>query len=433
MTTEISRKGFLQMGGGVLAGTSLAGFLAACGGSDSGNAASSTELLKLTNDKITWEKWFAETGQAAKAAGAIGWKPVEHSDTTTYQAAIKTTGNTPKVSDLFSWWSGWLMKELVDTSMVADVTSIWGENGDVYSEGLRDAFTFEGKQYGIPLNVSYWPTFYNKKTFAKHGVEVPTTWDEFIAVCKKLKAADVTPLGATVEARFPGFVYFQELMIRTSPALYTELMDGKRKYTDPEVVDVMNRWREMIGEGYFSDPASVTIGTGTNNFPQYFKRGEIAMVTWGGWLEPSLIEAGIVPGTDYGAFVMPNIESDAGSNLIYETGPLCIAQNGKRRDDAVAAASWFASKAGQEKWIEVTGFSSPRSDVPSGNVVDQEVDKTITEGDYTLINRYWEATPHEIVEVGVDQFCKFMLEPGDPKPFLETIQQSADQAWSAVS
>jgi ABC-type glycerol-3-phosphate transport system substrate-binding protein len=421
------------MGGGVLASTSLAGFLAACGGDDEGGAASGSSLLKLTNDKITWEKWFAETGQAAKAAGAIGWKPSEHSDTTTYQAAIKTTANTPKVSDLFSWWSGWLMKELVDASMVADVSTIWQENGDVYSEGLRDAFTFDGKQYGIPLNVSYWPTFYNKKTFEKHGVEVPTTWDEFLAVCKKLKAADVFPLGATVEARFPGFVYFQELMIRTSPALYTELMDGKRKYTDAEVVDVMNLWGDMIRKGYFCDPSSVTIGTGTNNFPQYFKRGEIAMVTWGGWIEPSLIEAGIRPGDDYGAFVMPNIEADAGNNLIYETGPLCVAQNGKRREDAMKAASWFASKEGQEKWIEVTGFSSPRSDVASGNVVDQEVDKTITDGGFALLNRYWEATPHDIVEVAVDQFDKFMLKGGDPMPILQTIQKQADQSWASVS
>jgi multiple sugar transport system substrate-binding protein len=50
-----------------------------------------------------------------------------------------------------------------------------------------------------------------------------------------------------------------------------------------------------------------------------------------------------------------------------------------------------------------------------------------------MLNRYWEATPHDIVEVAVDQFGKFMLKSGDPAPILETIQKQADQSWANVS
>jgi len=430
VTREISRKHFLQVGGGAIAAGTLASFLAACGGS--GSSGDGGGMLKFSNDKITWKDWFVETGRLARDAGAIGWRPTEYSDTTTYQAAIKTTGNTPKVPDMFSWWSGWLMKELVDASMLADVSSIWEREGSAYSAGLKDAFTFDGKQYGVPLNVAYWPTFYNKRVFRENGLEVPRTWDEFIAVCERLKSAGVTPLGTTIEARFPSFVYFQEFLVRTSPQLYRDLMDGRAKYTDPEVVDVMRLWGDLIRRGYFNDPSAVSIGTGANNFPQYFKPGRIAMVTFGGWLEPTLVEAGMRPGEDYGAFIMPNIEADAGNNLIYETGPLCVAQNGQRKDDTMKAVGWWASRDGQRAWIEASGFASARSDVPSANPVDQEIDRTITDGRYQLLNRYWEATPHEIVEVGVDQLAKFMLDPGDPKPILETIQKQADTSWASV-
>jgi ABC-type glycerol-3-phosphate transport system substrate-binding protein len=430
VTSEISRKKFLQVGGGAIAAGSLASFLAACGGG--GSSSGDSGMLKFSNDKITWKDWFVETGRLAERAGAIGWKPTEYSDTTTYQAAIKTTGNTPKVPDMFSWWSGWLMKELVDASMLADVSSIWEREGSAYSDGLKEAFTFDGKQYGVPLNVAYWPTFYNKRVFREQGLEVPTTWDEFTAVCDRLKSAGITPLGATIEARFPAFVYFQEFLVRTSPQLYRDLMAGRAKYTDPEVVDVMNLWGDLIRRGYFSDPSAVSIGTGANNFPQYFKPGRIAMVTFGGWLEPTLVEAGMRPGEDYGAFVMPNIEADAGNNLIYETGPLCVAQNGQRKDDTMKAVGWWASRDGQRAWIDASGFASARSDVASANPVDQEIDRTITDGRFQLLNRYWEATPHEIVEVGVDQLAKFMLDPGDPKPILETIQKQADTTWAAV-
>jgi ABC-type glycerol-3-phosphate transport system substrate-binding protein len=411
----------------------LASLLAGCGSDDDGGGGGGGDPLKMTNDKIAWKDWFAATGKAAAAAGAVGWNPVEFSDTTSYQAAIKTTGNTPKVSDMFSWWSGWLMKELVDAGMLADVSSIWQAQGDAYSPGVRDALTFDGKQYGVPLNIAYWVTFYNKHTFDEHKVDVPTTWDEFTGACEQLKAADVTPLGCTIDGRWPGFVVWQELMIRKDPALYTAIVDGKAKYTDPGVVDVMNIWGDMIKKGWFSDPSATTIGTGNNNFPPSFKQGKIAMLTWGTWFEPTFEAAGIKGGDDYGAFVTPNIESSAGNNLIFETGPWCVGARGSRLEDAMKATEWFASKEGQTKWIEETGFTSPRADVPSANPVDQELDETIQSGDFTLLNRYWEATPHDIVELAVDQFGKFMLKPGDPVPILETIQKQADQSWAAVA
>ena len=34
-----------------------------------------------------------------------------------------------------------------------------------------------------------------KKTFEDNGLEIPTTWEEFTAVCDKLKEAGITPVG----------------------------------------------------------------------------------------------------------------------------------------------------------------------------------------------------------------------------------------------
>jgi hypothetical protein len=48
------------------------------------------------------------------------------------------------------------------------------------------------------------------------------------------------------------------------------------------------------------------------------------------------------------------------------------------------------------------------------------------------LNRFWEATPHDIVEVAVDQFDKFMLHPNDEMSVLKTIQSQADQTWASL-
>jgi multiple sugar transport system substrate-binding protein len=90
------------------------------------------------------------------------------------------------------------------------------------------------------------------------------------------------------------------------------------------------------------------------------------------------------------------------------------------------------SKRGQTTWVNATGFVSPRNDVPSKSPVDRELATTIQRGGYRQFNRYWEATPHDIVEVAVDQFAKFMLKGGDPRQYLKTIQKQADKTWPSV-
>jgi multiple sugar transport system substrate-binding protein len=96
------------------------------------------------------------------------------------------------------------------------------------------------------------------------------------------------------------------------------------------------------------------------------------------------------------------------------------------------AQGYFMSKAGQEEWIKLTGFTSARNDVDSPSPVDKAITETMKSDGYAQVNRYWEATPHDIVEVAVDQFGKFMLHPGDPMPILQAIQTKADSVWPTV-
>lgn len=55
----------------------------------------------------------------------------------------------------------------------------------------------EGRTSAIPYSVMGAAVIYNKETFAQNGLEVPTTWDELIAVCDTLEAAGITPFYGT--------------------------------------------------------------------------------------------------------------------------------------------------------------------------------------------------------------------------------------------
>ncbi|MFI8632962.1 ABC transporter substrate-binding protein [Microbacterium sp. NPDC077663] len=57
--------------------------------------------------------------------------------------------------------------------------------------------TCEGRTTALPYSVMASSVIYNTQIFEENGLEVPTTWDELIAVCDALEAAGVTPFYGT--------------------------------------------------------------------------------------------------------------------------------------------------------------------------------------------------------------------------------------------
>jgi multiple sugar transport system substrate-binding protein len=423
----VDRRTFLKVGGGAaLASLGLPWLLTACG-PGSGSASN----LQLSNDKPTWQDWFQTEGNQAKSAVKVGWTPREYSDNKVYQAAIKTSAGSSKAPDLFTWQSNWGMKDVVDAGFVGDLTTQWDQAGDVYSADLRKLFTFGGKTYGAPLYTAPWVVFYSKSVFEKYQLQPPTTWDEMQHVLATLKGNGIAPLGATVDGVW-SFLWFQTLLVGNDPELYTAVMAGKAKYTDPGVMDVMNLWAQMIKAGYFTDPSAVTFSTRGTNFATPFKQGKAAMAEMGTWYEATITAAGMKPGVDYDAFIMPNIKPGVQNTIVIESGPLCVATHGRHKDSAEKALAWFMSKEGQQEWVKLTGFISGRSDVPATSPVDQKIMAAMKAGNYQQVSRYFEGTPNDIVQTALDEFQKFMLHPGDPKPILNAIQSTADSVWKTL-
>jgi multiple sugar transport system substrate-binding protein len=423
----VDRRTFLKIGGGAaLASAGLPWLLAACS-SGSGSATN----LQLSNDKPTWQSWFQTEGNQAKSAVKVGWTPREYSDENAYQAAIKTAGGSSRVSDLFTWQSSWGMKDVVDAGFVADLTAEWAKEGDVYSADMRKLFTFDGKTYGAPLYLAPWVVFYSKQVFDKYQLQPPTTWDELQHVLDTLKGNGIAPLGATVDGVW-SFLWFQTLLVASDPELYQAVTAGHAKYTDPGVMDVMKLWSQMIKAGYFTDPSSVTFSTRGTNFATPFKQGKAAMCEMGTWYEATITSAGMKPGVDYDAFILPSVKPGVQNTIVIESGPLCVAGHGRHKDNATKAVGWFMSKDGQQEWTKLTGFISGRSDVPSTSPVDKKITDQIKSGNYQQVSRYYEATPNDIVQTAIEEFQKFMLHPNDPTSILNAIQSKADDVWKSV-
>ena len=415
-----------------LAGMALA--TAACGSSSGGSTAAPTtvptgktggETLKLYNDKGAWKAYFSKVGDLAKTQIGSNLDPVGYTDENAYQAFIKASLRTDVKPDLFTWATGGQLKSLVDENAVADTSALWKDAiaKGYLSKQLEPYYTVSGKQYCVPLNVAYWGMFYNKHVFAKYGLQVPKTWADFEKIMSTLKAAGVTPMYQT--STLFSFVWFEQLLAGSDPATYNALAEGKAKYTDKPVVDAMKLWAQEEKAGYFTDP---TIKTQPQSLLQ---TGDVAMVPFGTWFNTSMTGEGQVPGKDYGFFVIPNVNPALQkTSVVFETGPLCALSSAPHLSDSLRALNWWLTPDAQALWA---GSRDDVSANPKAPIKDQTLKAVSTaagNGQYTLINRYFEAAPPPVLTAALDAFGAFMANPDSYMDQLNTIQKAADAYWA---
>ena len=96
-----------------------------------------------------------------------------------------------------------------------------------------------GKVYGLQVwNVSQvWSVVYNKTIFNDLGLQVPTNYQEFVAVCDAIQAAGITPMYECVSDGWHHVLGFAELGVALDPSIYDKLNKNEIKLAEiPELV-----------------------------------------------------------------------------------------------------------------------------------------------------------------------------------------------------
>ncbi len=65
---------------------------------------------------------------------------------------------------------------------------------DTFLPGSLDTWRIDGRVYGLPFSYACWTIFYNRTLFRAHGWTEPHTWDEFFALCDRIKATGLAPV-----------------------------------------------------------------------------------------------------------------------------------------------------------------------------------------------------------------------------------------------
>ncbi len=196
MDTSITRRMLLLNGCKTIAGASvLSSILAACGGSSSGEGATTQKLQywalnyqpkganqtgKLTDGAITaYQKTHA--GMTVNVTGYTG----DSAGFTKVTQAVRG-GNSVDLFRIPSDTLPLLVKQGLVTPIDSYLTA--DDKADIYPN-LLEAVTFNGKMYAWPLWVPPVGMYLNLDIFKERGVEVPKddwTYDQFVEIAKKL-------------------------------------------------------------------------------------------------------------------------------------------------------------------------------------------------------------------------------------------------------
>ncbi len=110
---------------------------------------------------------------------------------------------------------------------------------------------YEGDLYAVPTSYYHWGFLYKKSLVNAKG-KVPQHWDEFIALCKQLKAEGVTPIGIGTKNLWPVAAWFDYINLRTNGLeFHQQLLNGKISFFDPRVRQVFSTWKQMIDSQFF--------------------------------------------------------------------------------------------------------------------------------------------------------------------------------------
>ena len=121
---------------------------------------------------------------------------------------------TNSLPDMFYSWGNKRLEELVKLDVVADITDtvrLQLEN-QIYKETIKE-YTFNERIYGLPSFGWDSVLYCNTELFAACGVEVPTTYEEFIDAIKVFKSKGITPLIIGGNEAWMSSLYFMELAL----------------------------------------------------------------------------------------------------------------------------------------------------------------------------------------------------------------------------
>lgn len=360
------------------AGVSAAAVLgmAACGGG--GSSADDNTIVFWHNatagdGRQYWED-FAAAFESEHEGVTVQIEAIQNEDFEgKLTTAMQDLGSGP---DVFMTLGGQKDQDMIDAGQLMDLTDKISDTVKTQMAASLDSATYDGKIYGVPTTVQPGGIWYSKDLFAQAGItEVPTTWEELMDACQKLKDAGIDPIAVGAKDAWPAAHWYYWLSLRIcSPDVYDESMANK-DFSAECWTAAGEKLQEINDAGYFNEGyLTTTAQQGASSSAGLLANHKAAMELMGTW-EPGVVRdltPDQQPMADLGFFAFPSVEDGEGEEGALMGAATIFGVNPEAPEIAIDFVNKMAEKEWQDKYV--TAFSTiPASAESQADVEDESL------------------------------------------------------------
>ncbi|MGO4533799.1 ABC transporter substrate-binding protein [Leifsonia sp. 2MCAF36] len=403
MKRMISSRRLARIVTAAVVGAVAAASLAACsGGTAAGSGgASDVDAALKQGGTITYWSW-TPSAQAQVAAFEKQYPKVKvklvnaGTNTTEYtklQNAVKAGSGAPDVAQV----EYYAIPQFALSDSLVDLTQYgFDKLKSSYTPGPWGSVNIGGKLVGLPQDSGPMALFYNKTIFDKYGLQVPTTWDEYVADAQKLHAADPNEY-ITSDSGDPGFATSmiwqaggRPFSVDGTKATINLQDDGSKKWTAV--------WDKLV-EGKLVS----TVPGWSDEWFKALGNGQIASLVTGAWM-PGVLEGSVKDGAGQWRVAPTPTYDGTPTNSENGGGAQVVMKQSKNQALAAGFLKWLNnSQDSIDVFLKSGGFPSTTKDLNSSDFQaqapsyfgGQKINEVLVDGAKN-VSTGWQYLPFEV-------------------------------------
>ncbi|MFN4190804.1 MAG: ABC transporter substrate-binding protein [Pseudothermotoga sp.] len=319
-------------------------------------------------------------------------------------AAKKTPGDV-----IFMWAS--FIREYGQKGHIMPLTNVINEAE--YLPGSLDAVKVGKELYGVAYTGKVKPGFwYRKSFFEKHGLQVPKTWEEFVALLEKIKSIPKikAPIASGDGVGWPLSDVTEHFLITFGgPELQLDLIEGNVRWDSYIVKNAFDRLTYLLNKKYFGEPTEWTLVL------KQWWNGDYGLYFMGSWITGMVEDP-----NDLGVFSLPGARG-----VVFGADYAFVSKYTQYPEQAKKLIAWLSGPQGQAVQVKQGGHIATAVGIDLSNypVVDREVAKII-EG-VTALPDLDDSIGGEFQPAFWDQLKLLWVQPDRLNDVIETLQQKA--------
>jgi raffinose/stachyose/melibiose transport system substrate-binding protein len=271
--------------------------------------------------------------------------------------------------------------------------------------------------FGLPYATNANTVIYNKQKFEELGLEVPKTWDEFIAILDKAKAAGEIPIYFTLKDAWTGLIPWNALASNIAGEDFAEKKNAGEATFFESYDEVADKILTLTKYGH-TDNLGVAYGDGNNAFAN----GQSVMYIQGNWAIPEILKAN--PDIQLGTFAMPATNTPDQNKLVSGVDVmLTMNADTEHKEEAMKFIEFMMNKDMSKRYIDEQKAFSAIEDVFQEDPVFEGIKSNFETGSITSFpDHYYPAG------MGAENLIQEFLIEKKKHAFLKKL----DSEWEKV-